>query len=87
MVWVVRAGLVDEWLGIFDDSTLGNSALDPAGQRQLLDGRQGPELPGTYLPTPSPAGSDISLRLTDQQQPDNNRISVPSARVNTLEIN
>jgi len=82
----VRAGLVDEWLGIFDHSTLGNSALDPAGQCQLSDDRQGPELPGTYLPTPGPAGSDISLRLTDQQQSDNNRTSIPSARVNTLEI-
>ena len=36
---------VDEWLGLFDDPILGNSAPGPPGQRQLPDRHRRRQLP------------------------------------------
>ena len=41
---------VDEWLGLFDDPILGNSALDRLANASYLDRHRGPELPRTLSP-------------------------------------
>ena len=46
---------VEEWLGLFDDPILGNSALDRARQRQLPDRDRGRELPPAALAAPRAA--------------------------------
>ena len=40
---------VEEWLSLFDDPILGNSAARPASQRQLPDSHRGSQLQGKAL--------------------------------------
>ena len=47
---------VDEWLGLFDDPILGNSALDRARQRQLPDRHRRRQLPRTLVTPQGSAG-------------------------------
>ena len=44
---------VEEWLSLFADPMLGNSALDRLGQQRLPGGDRGPELPAPALAAPA----------------------------------
>ena len=47
---------VEEWLGLFEDPVLGNSALDRLANASCQIVIEGNSLQGTALPTPGPAG-------------------------------
>src|SRR5271157_1896844 len=51
---------VEEWLGLFDDPILGNSALDRLANAQLSDCYRGIQLQGKIVATPAKGGIDNS---------------------------
>ena len=51
---------VDEWLGLFEDSILGNSALDRLANASYPDRHRGLQLPRTAPTPPGAAGSRVT---------------------------